>query len=264
MVWLLYTVCFFALCLTFCLMSLCLSFFDIYIYIYIYRCVCVCVCVCVWEREREKAHPYSQNICQDLKQASDCDKEYVVSDSNKSSGSRRRSYCMRIKKKDELEETYTKGEASHFKPRFTHWLTGTVGDWLVDPRVWESWLDFEAQFVILSFVIPSYSSTILCQVLLIHLGSIISPMLNCTISKRNISKQYWVRGIYTYTCPSYPFGPSSRGRIGSIDLRIKKDIMQIYEVMRTKRNPGHSQDLLQIFLCIFNTHLGYLSHCLNI
>ena len=54
------------------------------------------------------------------------------------------------------------------------------------------------------------------------------------------------------------FGPATYRENGSIDLQIEQGIMIINEIMRTMCTPGHSQDILQLFLRTFQ-HASNLS-----
>ena len=50
----------------------------------------------------QEDYTYSQSIYRYLKQAGDCDEDYVVSASSTSSGSRRRSYRLRTRKEKQV------------------------------------------------------------------------------------------------------------------------------------------------------------------
>ena len=59
----------------------------------------------------QEQYTYSLSIYQDLKQASDCDKKYVVSDaSSTSSGSRKRFYCLQTRKEKQKKRHGLKGK----------------------------------------------------------------------------------------------------------------------------------------------------------
>ena len=76
------------------------------------------------------------------------------------------------------------------------------------------------------------------------------------LQKKYIPKMLNKMGFPCTYLQAVVFSPTTRGRIGSINLRIEQGIMIVIEVMRTLRTPGHGQNILGTFFLTYQHASG--------